>query len=428
MCSRCQKANRPCDYALELPKQKPQLNVRFKACSLSPLVSSQRFASESERYAFDCFVQRSGQTLGISLGWPEWGRLVLQTSDQDPIIRHTLIGLGAIHDFRLRRAGLATAEGDLLRTSYSQYGKAIRQLQSRIQHQSAVETMLTCIVLTILDFMYGDDQAATAHLHAGVTVLRNFSSNTSLLSSEPVFRAEPLKVQKNHGASDLQKRFTTAFAFLDYWAARWINGEVFLPEITLIDGLAYDIAEDSDDAQTQIYHYDVLVGRTHEFLRASRVSFAGHTSIVSEVKDDLLGRIFYRLARLNTIGQRSLVDEDWRIVQVLRLNYDTLRIMLLACTSNGFQYQPFEHEFRNALALCSSLSTCDLIRPRCQPYSFSPGIIYPLYIAATCCCNVSICKQAISLLLSLQWTEGVWNSQTMATMAQRKLTERMQKL
>lgn len=316
----------------------------------------------------------------------------------------------------------------LLRTSYCQYGKAIRQLQSRIQHQSPVETMLTCIVLTILDFMYGDDQAATAHLRAGVAVLRNFTSGTDLLISKPAFRDEALEAEKNHDASDLQKNFMTTFAFLDFWASRWINGEVFLPEITLIDGLIVDLAEDNDEVQTQLYHYYVLASRTHEFLRAARVYFAAHTSIIFRVKADLLAKVSYRLARLSTVGQRSLADEEWRIIQVLRLNYDTLRIMLLACTSNGFQFQPFDQEFRNALAISFSISTCGITRPRCQPYSFYPGIIFPLYTVATCCCNISVCKQAIALLMSLDWNEGVWNSQTMAKIAQRNLTKCTQKL
>lgn len=223
-CSRCQRANRPCQYATEQSKQIPtaKIQVRFKKCEIgkSSPVSSPRFKSELERLGFDCFQSRSAESLGPAFGWPEWGRIVLQLSEQDTAVRHALIGLGAIHDHHFRTNGFhfISYNHGLLDFSYCQYGKALRQLRTRIQSldgMSPTAAMLICILFAIFDFLHGDDQAAAAHLKAGVAMLRIFVAGTDLLhhiSSDP--SPLPMESPQRH----LQNCFVKAFSHLDFFS------------------------------------------------------------------------------------------------------------------------------------------------------------------------------------------------------------------
>lgn len=56
-------------------------------------------------------------------------------------------------------------------------------------------------------------------------------------------------------------------------------------------------------------------------------------------------------------------------------------------------------------------------------FSFYTGIIQPLYVIAIHCRNLSVCREAVSLLSTSPWREGAWDSASMARIAERKIRQ-----
>lgn len=148
----------------------------------------------------------------------------------------------------------------------------------------------------------------------------------------------------------------------------------------------------------------------------------------SVAKAELYGELSSSFSRLATIYDEETNTENRRGQLVLKLNCENLRVLLIACRDNvASDYSCLDSEFESIVTTASVLANETMPhRHRFQSFSFSHGLIYPLYIAATCCCDISVCQQAIIVLGSMKWAEGVWNGRIMAKIADRKLNERFE--
>ncbi|KAK4942184.1 hypothetical protein LTR10_018076 [Elasticomyces elasticus] len=289
-----------------------------------------RFESETERSAFESFQKRSASALGPGLGWPAFGEVVLQCSDNSPVLRHATIALGAIHEHELEVSGThkGTHNRDLLTFAYCQYGRAIRQLRHELSTASREKMMLACILFTIFDFVQGDDVAAAAHLQGGLAMLRKFAAGTGLLDRSITFRGQVNRLdhhsarsaaKKDWHSPDLQQNLTRMFAYLDFWSIVFSDGESLFPEVTLIDGLAIEpTIRDKDELHYKLRYIVPLQYRIHEFLRAARASsHACHdetfVTAFSRSKQDLADRLehWYReLLEICVAAKDNLSDEE----------------------------------------------------------------------------------------------------------------------
>ncbi|KIV84076.1 hypothetical protein PV11_06050 [Exophiala sideris] len=408
-----------------------------------------RFESETERSAFEHFQRRSASALGPGLGWLAFGEVVLQCSDNSPVLRHATIALGAIHEHELEVSGTHkwTHDKDLLTFAYCQYGKAIRQLRHELSKASREKMILACILFTIFDFVQGDDVAAAAHLQGGLGMLRKFAAGFGLLDRSITFRGQVSRrdhpsarsaAKKDWHSPDLQ-HLTRMFVYLDFWSMVFSDGESLFPEVTLIDGLAIEpTIRDKDELHYKLRYIVPLQYRIHEFLRAARASsHACHdetfVTAFSSTKQDLVDRLehWYReLLEICVAAKDNLSDEEKVRIDIATLNYKKIQTMLLACHEYGrVQYQAFDSAFQDIVSRSAAVIS-KTIFPMCRVriFAFTPGVIHPLYITATRCCNAEICEQALGLLQSFQWTEGVWNSTIMAKIARRKLDGRSERV
>lgn len=312
--------------------------------------------------------------------------------------------------------------------------------------------MLACIVFTIFDFVQGDDKAANSHLSGGLAILRNSVANTGLFKRLVKFRGQTdgldgsstdLSSRRDNArvASDvghLGRNLPKIFAHLDFWSSVWSDNDPIFPELTLIEGLSIEPRIfDTDELCFYLRSFRTLETRIHEFLRAAKAKSrrdyveVAPTIAFLDVKQELITRLrdwHHRLLICHAVSSNALDDEQRMDVRVAILNHDKIRLMLLASRENGsFDYRGFDCAFRH-IVLMSKLLMDDksdhLGLCRVQIFSFTPRVIHPLYITATRCCVVTICEEAIRLLQLVQWTEGAWNSMTMAKMARRKLDER----
>jgi hypothetical protein len=385
-------------------------DIRFQQYSPPSLP---KFRDNIEHVGFEYFQCKSAIWLSSALGWPDWGRVALQLSEQDTTVRHAIVGLGAVHDYHNQSRGFHKAMNtSLLHLSYRQYGQAIRQLRERIDSSdmSPVAVMVACTLFALFDFLQGDDLAATVHLKAGITLLRAHPG--------------PADISVHIGSSqpgNLQRNLVSAFSHLDFFSSWWNNGETFMPDVSYTVSAEYaTTVEDDGSMRFLLRYYNRLEQLIQEFLRSSK---AKKSSCLARI--ELLEQLAQSRSRLCEIHSKEASEVNQRGQEVLMLNCDNLRIMLLAC-HNG--YSGFDSAFESIVVRAASLSIDDQLAPTAsnfQSFSFNHGMIYPLYIAATCCRDVDVCRQAIEVLRSFRWAEGVWNGPIMAKMAERKLRERL---
>ena len=306
------------------------------------------------------------------------------------------------------------------------------------------------MLFTIFDFVQGDDQAAAAHLRGGVAILRNFVARTGLLNRTITFRGqtnEPdnhsldpeSRIDYVHAISALEElrwNLLKAFAYLDFWSLIWSDGETLFPEVTLIDSLLTEPGvRDNEEFHFHLRCFEPLENRIHEFLRAAKArKYSTYdetlTTPFSSAKDDLVNRLCEWRRKLSAlcVAEYENLDGDQKLrVHVAELNYQKIRVMLLASQEHGsIDYRPFDSAFRQIVSVSRRLINSTVYPTfRIQVFSFTPRLIHPLYITATRCCLVEVCEEAIELLESLNWSEGAWNSAVMAKISRRKLDDRI---
>lgn len=283
ICHRCQKGNRICIYQCQQTAiaQIASSQIQVRCSSLqSPPVKLQ-FSSEAKRRSFDNFQQIPVAALGGGLGWRDWGKIVLQNSENDLALRHAVTALGAMYGEALRNLGVASdsTNQNSLPTAYQQYHKAIKQLRSQLQHdltRSVEANMLACMLLIVFDFMQGDYRAAGAHLGGGVAMLRSYLKQHSYPEALIVRISSPwrtsldgsgiLPIEGSFGA-----RLLLSYGYLDFWSSCSMDGLPVLPEISMLEGLAVRRPSQPDtELNTILQTFAPLENRIREFLRAAK--------------------------------------------------------------------------------------------------------------------------------------------------------------
>ena len=234
ICNRCQKGSRACVYQSQQTVIPKDTYLQIRLCYSAPrsLPAKNYFSSEAERCGFDSFRQIPAGVLGGGLGWPDWGSIVLQNSENDPALRHAVIALGAMHWDTLRNFGISTTDDQqLLPLAYEQYHQAIKSLRSQLQHErgtSVEANILSCMVLIVFDFMQGNYRAAGIHLSGGVALLRRYLAQHS--SSEALITriSTPWRTSLERSGmlptgGSFVARLLLSFGYMDFWASCWMD-------------------------------------------------------------------------------------------------------------------------------------------------------------------------------------------------------------
>jgi hypothetical protein len=455
ICNRCQKSSRACSYQNQQPTISEdvsiQIKLRYSAPRSPPLKIG--FSSDAERCSFDSFRQIPAGVLGEGLGWPNWGSVVLQNSESDPALRHAVIALGALHCDTLRKFGsLKSDDQELLPLAYEQYHRAIRLLRSQLQQgkgTSVEATILSCMVLIVFDFMQGNYRAAGIHLAGGVALLRRYISQCS--SSNPLIERISIPWRTSLEGSGIYPtednfaaRLLLSFGYIDFWASCWMDSLPALPEVSILEGLHVSPpSPPENELNTSFSTFPSLENRIREFLRASKGVLYQHgqqvpptdskrqiphqnsSSTFEEMKTTLTDLLCDWNKNFQRVRAKYVYIEprDILAINCVAVNHKTIETMLAAAQPNGtVKYCPFTLNFREVVRCSRKVYESKLFPPTSpyyanSPFAFTIGIIHPLYITAVNCADSSIRQEAIDMLASLHWKEGVWDSLVMANIA-----------
>jgi hypothetical protein len=462
ICNRCQKGNRLCAYQsqrTQLSEDTPmQIRLRYPAAR-SPL-SKQSFSSEGERCGFDSFRQIPAGVLGGGLGWPDWGRVVLQISENDAALRHTVIALGAMHEDSLQSFRTSKIDDQrLLPVAYQQYHQAIKMLRSRLLHEADISvegTILACMLLIVFDFMQGDYCAAGIHLSGGVALLRRYMKQHNATDALIYRISTPWRTSLERSGilpteGSFIARVLLSYGYIDFWASCWMDSLPALPEVSVLEGLAVKPTSNlRSELNACIQTFTALENRIREFLRAARGIVYQHGQQVPPT--DSRRQLPFQSSSITFKEMKtSLTDllRDWnktycrvctdhlyngpqeiQAIDSVAANYEKIKTMLEAAQSDGtVDYQASTPDFRQILTLSKKVFEAKDFPGTSpfyvgSPFAFPFGIIHPLYITALHCIDPSVCQEALDILTSRHWKEGAWDSLVMGNIAGEQLAAR----
>ena len=325
-----------------------------------------------------------------------------------------------------------------------QYCKALKHLRERISRDSegsANLAIIICFLLTVFEFLQGNDAGSLIHLRSGLNILRrdHGSLSTALQTVSP--DRDPL-------GHDILR----IFSIMDMQATMWLGLRTFqAPVMIPLDRLGdspknsslfsslEQAAESLNYHITTMHHFRRLVAAFDSAESTDQVPPPLHAE-----RQKLLVQMEkwpVSLANLtaNLGGEIDAVMAQR--IDVMKMNFKTNLIILRACLQPSDQevYADHEPEFREVIELARSVigTMDDETKLRIQSvvaanngginpiamFSFYAGVIQPLYCTAIKCQSLSVCREAITLLASSPWREGAWDSATMARIAARRFQE-----
>ena len=439
-----QSASKPLEY---VSAQGFPMDTTIKALSVIPGPTIRIAGTDQERRSFAFFCSQIGQQLSIALNIPQTQNLILQASHCDEAVRYGVIALGSIGE-RLSINNLLTMENMKANACHTfaqlQYCKALKHLRERISHDSegsADLAIITCFLLTVFEFLQGNDAGSLIHLRSGLNILRrdHGSLSTALQTVSP--DRDPL-------GHDILR----IFSIMDMQATMWLGLRTFqapvmiplddpgdrLKNPSVFSGLE-QAAESLNYHITTIYRFRRLVAAFDVTESPGQVPPPLHAE-----REKMLVQMEKWPVSLATLTANLGGEIDAVMLQrivVMKMNFKINLIILTACLQPSDQevYADHEPEFREIVELAKSIigSMDDETKLRIQDmvaanngginpiamFSFYAGVIQPLYCTAVKCQNLSVCREAITLLASSPWREGAWDSATMARIASRRVQE-----
>ena len=154
-CRRCSSTGRRCDGYTTTPDARPsekQQLVRVKPTPAKGLTFGIEY-NALEKRTFDFFRSKTAPCMSGYFQDPVWERLALQASYTEPVIRHAINAVAALHEERCLRADAAKTNSELnLKTDFPvhQYAKALAGLQQLLASgKLSINVVLICALLCI---------------------------------------------------------------------------------------------------------------------------------------------------------------------------------------------------------------------------------------------------------------------------------------
>ena len=406
-------------------------------------------------------------------------QLILQAGHSNDAIKHAVVALGSLGEHLIERKVLImqAARGDgRLNFARLQYLRAVRQLQESISgHRiQPLELILSCcFLLTIFDFLCGDDSMAQVHLKAGLNILHNYYSETA---RNQTWQRAPDLDQSRSLVYDLSR----IFSVMDLHAAVWLGLSSFHsrplvpPQTTMdISPPIKNIDLTLDDISVQL-NYQLM--RAHVFRHSVAINESNHNTFIAPFhilaeKHRLLHELQQwpmMLEKFLSLRTEPAADAIDRRIILMRMNYHSTLISLstflqtitsspsidslIVESATTRTTPPSTSSFSEILSLArliihpaSSANRTALLQAvaanagevestmsnnsisggsNIPLFAFVAGAIQPLYLTAVKCQDLRMCEMAISMLEEAPWREGAWDGAVMARIARRSLRDR----
>lgn len=340
----------------------------------------------------DSFVADKAMVMySTAQAWTFWTKLVIQTSETQSCIRHSIAALSKLHEWNdLSRR---TPWQNTTFTGY--YTKAITEINSSQSFLPVEIVLISCILFAHCEFLMGASAAGLLHLKSGYRIISEHRKKQLPLSAEVSEQMEPI-----------MKCF---LAKAEYYSLKEEVGadENGAEETTYISPEMVHTFQDLTEANKHVEHalYWVLLldlGQPHYFLQkipAVRKYVNDWATAFGRWKADL--------------SNDETELKDW---QLLLLSHHRMALLLLRSLppENDKTYGRAASDFRVMFAQLRTFlrnGHPSIEQPESKALlKMHLGYIAPLFFIATQCRLSDIRRNALGALKDLKVAEGRWNS------------------
>ncbi|KAI1177073.1 hypothetical protein F4777DRAFT_543656 [Nemania sp. FL0916] len=389
-CRRCTSTGRKCDGYITAPTSSALSWHRPR--HLFPNVDD-----ASERRCLEFFCDVAAPVLSGPLDPYFWTHLVLQFSQMEPAVRHSVVAIGSLYEqvHRHQVTGPLLCDDKLV---LSHYNAAIRHLKT-MKNESLV--LLVCILFICIEFLLGNRAAANEHCQHGIIILKKVEETFPWAKEylSPIFRR----------LSVLPFFFTVV--------------ERLGPNLLCLDD---SIPFFSTISEAQFY-LDGILGRTVRLIRrgdAYRLGNLKHEPVLPDLLaeqdftrtllDDWYSSFTQLVSKSPEPGLRSVHRCD------MIMRYLICRVWVGTCFDfHQTAYDKYNDIFRSMIDSAAAVESSDYAA---QPikFTFEMGFIPSLYFVAIKCRCLDTRLQALSLMKRLGAArENLWEIVTMFASAKR---------
>ncbi|KAI1100240.1 hypothetical protein F4804DRAFT_319589 [Jackrogersella minutella] len=409
-CNRCTNTGRTCDGYVSRPT--PGLLWH------RPRQLFQSVDSASEGRALQFFCEKTAQFLSGATDPYFWTHLVMQFSNFEPAVRHSVVAISSLYE--QFQAGSGSRSGVQLRDNslaLQHYNAAIRELKTT-ENQPLV--LLVCILFICIEFLQSNKEAAIKHCKHGITLLENVNYSWAREHLVPVFRR------------------LSVFPFF------FGDGTADFPDLVLVDDPLPTAFNTWMDAQVSM---DSIMSRTLRLVRGGDVYRFGNLRYKRVPHERLREQeeirylldewqiLFKGLDARSALSATPSTDNynlGMDFIQVmsrtiLSVRYEVSRIWLeIAFEANETCYDSHLERFRRVVDSCLFLDTAipqaarTPVAKRNPRFIFETGFTPMLHFVASKCRDFGMRLEALRLLTVLAVPrENLWEVDQIYAIARR---------
>lgn len=439
------------------------------------------FRTDQEARYFRLFCDKVAIQLTGFFDLPLWNRLILQTAEREESVRHGIISIGALQqtiDLRNSQDSRYIAPFAALdehhRFAIQEYSKAIKQMRNAIstKKHNLRTTLLTCLLIICFESLHGSHDSAIAQMQIGIRLLEDFIEgrrrtllapdiSSSVNSDIAQNSALPSFALHSPAPDVIEDDLVQAFARLDMQANSFIDSRPIDYHLEKrnhgADCVSHMPASFSNVHESRRY-YELIMRRLMHWIssvfhrRARENGQSQGSQLLSQISprnqqncnaDDGHGGILNRENPIHPPSPQTYAEQQFHLDELERWRCSFTSLL------NKYQHQTQSKEYLSVtslqlrfmssrFALSTTLSTDQLIYDErieevkeilrlakiLQSHSsskgefaFDLGYIPQLYVMAIKCRDRNLRREAIQLLCSRSWREGVWDSKLAGSMA-----------
>ncbi|PQE23789.1 NFX1-type zinc finger-containing 1 protein [Rutstroemia sp. NJR-2017a BBW] len=409
--------------------------------------------TEQETRYFHSFKDRTSRRLSGFYDSKIWRQIMLQSAEQEVPIRHAVIAIAAL-DMMLQVEEQASRSKAYLPTieahhvfALKQYGKALSSKTIALagRRKTLRTDLLFCLLTVCFEAIYGTHEAARSHMDAGLRLIESIEQDQVLKRKEVLERDDTgqsdSKSLVTFGISspipsEIEDELYQAFGLLK------ISSMSFKADPR---GMPYHVlAKDSGATNMERMpltfasvsaakaYWDLIMRRLMHLmptLFSAQQPFCGNSNhasptnnprLIAAIKDQQkylkeLASWWSAFSPVLERSRRNPDSKDFAGATILHLRWIICHTALISVmTPVQTALDAKLPEFRKVVELAKGL----LSHPAWTgTFIFESAIIPQIYVVAIKCRDYAVRSEAVALLLSRTWREGVWDSSVAGNVA-----------
>ncbi|KAI9055914.1 hypothetical protein LZ554_000850 [Drepanopeziza brunnea f. sp. 'monogermtubi'] len=334
-----------------------------------------------------------------------WQRRVVQSSREEPSIRHAVIAIAAMHqEFNERRRNFGMRDTSLLQTfAFRQYTKAISCLHYLMTTKMPPLdlTLTNCILFASIDCLLGNHASAIIHLKAGLRILADIKTH---------------KTERGIMADEWEQEFTPPLLALGVQTATFINPALQKERASLW----FALKRVGKFPPPTAFHSLDTARRSIDLISATVMAHRTSTELQPRILEEkppdpaVQGRLHNEALDAWTRGlDKFLVDFAAGESPTSRMicGASLLKVHSLVVSIVIGKPEEADAKFDHLITLCDFLESAKKTSGADLTFSTDQRVIAPLFFTALRAPNPSTKRRAIELLARAPAREGMWDAE-----------------